>query len=137
MHCVFMNPYVIINFLKIHDYLYTLHKLELRIISYFTAPDDYSSVVRMVTFSAGQTVANVSVPITDDLKNEDIEMFTASLNTSEENVIVIEDTANITIIDDDGKVLDCLKLSPTITVRSLICQLLGNIAIYYRFSTSH
>ena len=56
-----------------------------------------------MTFTAGQTVATVSVSITDDNIVEDTEMFTATLSTTDSNVMFGEDTASITVLDDDGK----------------------------------
>ena len=56
-----------------------------------------------MTFTAGQTVATAPVPITDDSVVEEIEMFTATLSTDDSNVMFGEDTATVTIVDDDGK----------------------------------
>ena len=55
-----------------------------------------------VTFTAGATTATVPVGIIDDSVIEDIEMFTASLSTSQENVVIVNGAATITIVDDDG-----------------------------------
>ena len=55
-----------------------------------------------VTFTAGATTATVPVGIIDDSVIEDIEMFTASLSTSQENVVIVNGDATITIVDDDG-----------------------------------
>ena len=47
-------------------------------------------------------MATVPVGIIDDSVIEDIEMFTASLSTSQENVVIVNGDATITIVDDDG-----------------------------------
>ena len=55
-----------------------------------------------MTFTAGQTVATAPVPITDDSEVEDTEIFTATLSTTDSNVVFGEDTATVTILDNDG-----------------------------------
>ena len=55
-----------------------------------------------MTFTAGQTVATAPVPITDDSVVEDTEMFTATLSTTDSNVVFGEDSATVTILDNDG-----------------------------------
>ena len=57
----------------------------------------------MVTFSAGQSRASVSVPIIDDDVVEMTEMFTGSLSAVTESVIIGADTADVTIINDDSE----------------------------------
>ena len=71
----------------------------------YTGVSDYTSVSRMVTFSAGQSSASVSVPITNDNVIEATEMFSASLTAVSENVEIGADTADVTIIDDDGELM--------------------------------
>ena len=67
------------------------------------APSDFTSDPVTVTFTAGQTVASAPVRIIDDTSEEDTENFTATLSTDDSNVMFGEDTATVTIIDDDGK----------------------------------
>ena len=55
-----------------------------------------------VTFEAGETVARVSVQITNDNMVENVEEFTATLSSSESNVMIIEDRATVTVLDNDG-----------------------------------
>ena len=55
-----------------------------------------------MTFTAGQTVATAPVPITDDSVVEETEMFTATLSTTDSNVVFGQDTATVTILDNDG-----------------------------------
>ena len=57
----------------------------------------------MVTFSAGQSNASVSVPIMDDDVIEMTEVFTGSLSAVTESVMIGADTADITIIDNDSE----------------------------------
>ena len=68
----------------------------------YTGVSDYTSVSRMVTFSAGESSTSVSVPITNDTVIEDSEMFSGSLAAIIENVYIGADTANVTVVDDDG-----------------------------------
>ena len=67
------------------------------------AGDDFTSVAMMVTFSAGQSNASVSVPIMDDDVIEMTEVFTGSLSAVTESVMIGADTADITIIDNDSE----------------------------------
>ena len=67
------------------------------------AGDDFTSVAMMVTFSAGQIRASVSVPIIDDILGEMSEVFTGSLSAVTGNVVTGADTANITIIENDSE----------------------------------
>ena len=60
-------------------------------------------MTRSVTFASGQTSATVDVPILEDSIIESAETFTASLTTSESNVVIGEDTATVTILDNDRK----------------------------------
>ena len=56
-----------------------------------------------VTFLPGQTTASVSVSIVDDSNIELTEMFTATLTGVSNVVIGNDDTATVTILDDDRK----------------------------------
>ena len=71
----------------------------------YTGVSDYTSVSRMVTFSAAQSSASVSVPITNDNVIEASEMFSGSLSAVTENVDIGADTATVTIMDDDGDLM--------------------------------
>ena len=63
----------------------------------------------MVTFGPGETTASVSVSIVDDSNIEDTEMFSATLTTTDSNVVIgSADTATVTILDDDRKLLTSL-----------------------------
>ena len=64
----------------------------------------------MVTFSAGQSSASVSVPITNNTVFEASEMFSGSLSAVTENVVIGADTANVTIMDDDGELMSLYTL---------------------------
>ena len=78
------------------------------------AGDDFTSVAMVVTFSAGQSRASVSVPIIDDILVEMTEVFTGSLSAVTESVVIGEDTADVTIIENDSEcimtyVVVCVK----------------------------
>ena len=69
-----------------------------------TAGSDYNDpVVTTVTFGPDQTSASYPVPIVDDSNIEDTETFTATLSTVESNVNIGDDTATVTILDDDSE----------------------------------
>ena len=59
----------------------------------------------MVTFAPGLTTTSVSVPIVDDSSVESTEIFTATLTTTESNVMIGIGTTTVTILDDDGESL--------------------------------
>ena len=58
-----------------------------------------------MTFAAGQTMATVEIPITDDTAVENAEMFSATVSPSTipSDVMIGEGVASITILDEDGK----------------------------------
>ena len=56
-----------------------------------------------VTFLPGESTASVSVSIVDDSNIEDTEKFSATLTAVSNVVIGNDDTATITILDDDRK----------------------------------
>ena len=69
-----------------------------------TDGSDYNDpVVTTVTFGPDQTSASYPVPIVDDSNIEDTETFTATLSTTESNVNIGDDTATVTILDDDSE----------------------------------
>ena len=67
------------------------------------AEADFTSVTMMVTFSAGESRASVSVPIINDILVEMTEVFTATLSAVSGNVVIGADTADVTIINDDSE----------------------------------
>ena len=71
----------------------------------YTAPRDYTSTERTLTFGPGNTRQPVTVPINNDDIVEDLENFFASLTLMTDNVsvIVTPDEATVTIFDRDGE----------------------------------
>ena len=68
-----------------------------------TANSDYTPVNRRVTFRPNHTVAHVSVPITDDTRDEPDETFTLRLSNPSSNATLnTTAAAEATIADDDG-----------------------------------
>ena len=57
----------------------------------------------MITVS--QTFTSISVPIIDDSTVESTEMFSAVLTSTHPNVVLVQKTVTITIIDNDGETL--------------------------------
>ena len=66
------------------------------------AGSDYTAITMPVTFEAGSTRATVNVQITDDNVIESEEDFTAVLSSSESNVMIGENTATVSVLDNDG-----------------------------------
>ena len=74
-----------------------------------TAGLDFTPSPIVVTFPPGTTFVTVQVPITDDNVLESSEQFTATLSTSDADVVFGADTAFITILDNNGKCCVYLK----------------------------
>ena len=71
---------------------------------YSIAGGDFTSVRRTVIFNIGVISRGVSVPILDNTAIENTETFTASLTTTEGNVVIANSIATVSILDDDS---DC------------------------------
>ena len=67
-----------------------------------TGGPDFALQSISVTFGPEQTMASVNVSIVEDSNIEDTEMFSATLTTTQSNVMIDADTATVTILDDDG-----------------------------------
>ena len=67
------------------------------------AGSDLSSAPIDVTFGPGDMEAQVQILITDNSVVEDTEEFSATLSTSQSNVVFGSDTATVLILDDDCK----------------------------------
>lgn len=65
------------------------------------APADYTATSGTLTFTPGQTVRTIAVPIVSDADDEPNETFQVQLNNAS-NAIILIGTAVGTIIDDDG-----------------------------------
>ena len=70
----------------------------------FVAPGDFSQLTAVpVTFADGSSITSITVSINDDSAIEDDEVFTGSLShVGVERVQIVEDTATVTIIDNDS-----------------------------------
>ena len=64
-----------------------------------TGGPDYDSTTIEVTFQPGDVEMTVSVPITDDGEMEGTEVFTATLTTISNHVVLGDSLATITILD--------------------------------------
>ena len=66
---------------------------------------DFTSVMKNVTFAAEETRVSVNVPILDDINiTKSPEIFSAQLKSNASDVILGDSTANISILDNDGKI---------------------------------
>ena len=87
--------------------VYTWYRLCLNLLSLTlssTAGSDYNDpVVTTVTFDPDQMSASYSVPIVGDINIEDTETFIATLSTTDSDVNIVDDTATVTILDDDSE----------------------------------
>ena len=71
---------------------------------YSIAGGDFTSFRRTVIFNIGVVSARVEVTILDDTTIESTETFTASLTTTEGNVVIANGIATVSILDDfDGE----------------------------------
>ncbi len=67
---------------------------------------DYDAIASQLTFSASESRACADIPVTDDIISEPMEVFAVSLNFPgllPEGIAIMPDSANITIVDNDGK----------------------------------
>ena len=74
---------------------------------------DYGAIASLATFSASESRACVEISITDDIISEPIELFAVSLTFPgllPEGIAVMPDSANVTIVDNDGKYMHEEKL---------------------------
>ena len=76
--------------------------LKIILLSLPPAGSDYTAITMSVTFESGSTRATVNVQITDDNVVESEEDFTAVLSSSESNVMIGENTATVSVLDNDG-----------------------------------
>ena len=73
-------------------------------MSYYSlAGDDFTSDRRTEVFNVGVVSKRVEVHILDDTAIEDAETFTASLTTTEKNVVIDNGIATVSILDNDGE----------------------------------
>ena len=71
-----------------------------------TAPDDYTSVENVLTFSPGVNESCTTVfPIVDDSVLESDEVFSVTLSTTDSDVSLDPASATVTILDNDGKTI--------------------------------
>ena len=82
-------------------------------VSYFlplaaTAPSDYTSVMRALTFDPnGNSILQVDIPIIEDGIEELNEDFTISLESSDPGILLSSKLALVTIINTDGMCQIC------------------------------
>ena len=71
--------------------------------SFFTGEEDYTPTVVNVTFPAGVTMVNITVPVVSDLVVEDTEMFHVRIDELSDQPVTIaaRNTSLGIIIDDD------------------------------------
>ena len=71
-----------------------------------TAPDDYTSVENVLTFSPGVNESCTTIiPIVDDSVLESDEVFSVTLSTTDSDVSLDPASATVTILDNDGKII--------------------------------
>ena len=78
------------------------------------------------TFTATNTQFSVLCAIRNDLVSENVEVFTASITSSEDrsDVVLNPDTTRVEIIDDDGQLMRvCLCLCVCLCVNVIVCVL--------------
>ena len=71
--------------------------------TFSTAPMDYTATTMTVVFGPEESVKTVLVPIEDDDVLEGLEMFSATLTTSDTRVQLFNSSASVSITDNDGK----------------------------------
>jgi len=67
----------------------------------FTAGVDYTTVSQVIKFGPGQTTANVTIPIADDIISVEPNItFTVTI-IPEGEVVVLSNRSTVTIVDND------------------------------------
>ena len=75
-----------------------------------TAPDDYTLVENVLTFSPGVNESCTTIiPIVDDSVLENDEVFSVTLSTTDSDVSLDPASATVTILDNDGKTINSLQ----------------------------
>ena len=70
------------------------------------APDDYSAMQTLLTFTPGVNVSCATmVPIIDDAVLENSENLSVMLNTEDLDVSLVPSSASVTIVDNDSKIV--------------------------------
>ena len=64
---------------------------------------DFDSTTVELEFQPGSTTACVAIPISEDLRLENNEMFLVELNTTDQAVVLNPRVALVSIIDNDSK----------------------------------
>ena len=64
---------------------------------------DYTATKITVVFAPGESVKTISVPIEDDDVLEELEMFFATLTTSDTRVELFNSSASVSIVDNEGE----------------------------------
>ena len=78
---------------------------------FYTAPSDYTPVMAELRFLPSATVLCSDISVSGDLVLEVNEVFTVQLNTSDRAILLSPSSANVTIMDDDSKMLfECCHL---------------------------
>ena len=81
------------------------------------------SIDSVVMFTSGVTEQFYPIPIVDNNNIESTEIFTASLSTNESYVYINDDTAAVTVLDDERKLLTIFpsKYNENSCVRAALC----------------
>lgn len=70
--------------------------------------EDYIGLTETVTFYPGQNTSSVEVVLTDDAVYEGLQEFSVTLTSANSDVVnIINGNATVTIVDDDGKFVNC------------------------------
>ena len=71
---------------------------------YVTAPDDYETVNRTITFTAGETIIMINISTAEDQVVEGNEIFNAFLENPMDGLLLGADSeARVEILDNDSK----------------------------------
>ena len=97
----------------------------------FIAPDDYMATTAQVTFAPGETTQTVSVSTVTDVLIEGNEMFTAVLSMVDPNVVLDQDTATATILDNSGKLKAMCAIKNSIIDEHVLIFMHTNVHVNY------
>jgi autotransporter-associated beta strand protein len=99
-----------------------------------TAGSDYTTRTGSVTFDVTSTIRTITIPIVSDAATEGNETFTVTLSAPS-NARLRNDTATVTIVDDESGTLPTLTVAPVLVDESLSDNAAFVVSLSYPVAT--
>jgi len=94
---------------------------------FYSAGLDFQPTVEVLNFLPGMGRQCACIEILQDTEGEDDEMFSAILSTTSLNVMITRNTATITILDDDSKMIIHTQISSYIDATMIPTLVSGHV----------